>query len=284
MTKHPAEMPPPCRLAFTHLVRRPEAAIDLGEAALLIAKEEYPDLEVTEYLARLDGMAADIRSAAGPSPDPRRLVDELGGYLFRSQGFRGNVEEYYDPRNSFLNEVMDRRLGIPITLSAIYLQVGRRIGLNVHGVGMPGHFLVKVVESSTEIIIDPFNGGSVLSPDDCQRILDRLYDGKLCFEPEMLATVGTRQILTRMLANLKGIYYNNQEYGKVLSVVERLLIVHPNSAGEIRDRGLLLYQLKRHAEASADLDRYLRLAPDAEDSEVIREHLRTLRQRAVALN
>jgi regulator of sirC expression with transglutaminase-like and TPR domain len=229
-------------------------------------------------------MGADVCASAGGRHDPHQLITALGEYLFGHLGFRGNVDHYYDPRNSFLNEVLDRRLGIPITLSAVYLEVGRRIGLNLRGVGMPGHFLVKYVGPDEELVIDPFGGGGILSPADCQQILDRIFDGKLCFEPQMLTVVGTRQILARMLTNLKAIYFNSQEYGKALSIADCLVILHPHAAGEIRDRGLLSFQVKRYTEASADLERYLRLAPQAEDSEVIREHLRTLRQRVVSLN
>jgi regulator of sirC expression with transglutaminase-like and TPR domain len=284
MSKHAEDAPPPCRLAFAQLVHLPEAAIDLAEAMLLMAKEEYPDLEVAAYLARLDTMGAEVQRLAGGSLDPHRLIAALNELLFQQLGFRGNAESYYDPKNSFLNEVLDRRTGIPITLSAVYLEVARRIGFPLHGVGMPGHFLVKYVGRGEEIVIDPFGGGGLLSEADCQRMLDRIYGGKLCFERGMLAIVGTRQILARMLTNLKAIYYNNQEYVKALSIVERLVILQPRAATEIRDRGLLSCQLKRYAEASADLERYLRLAPEAEDSEVIRDHLRALRQRAVALN
>jgi regulator of sirC expression with transglutaminase-like and TPR domain len=277
--------PPACRLAFAQLVRQPEAAIDLAAATLLIAKEEYPDLDVAAYLSRLDDMATDVRRRVGAGQeDPQRLIPELGDYLFRQLGFRGNSDHYYDPKNSFLNEVLDRRLGIPITLATVYLEVGRRVGLNVHGVGMPGHFLVKCVAGSEEIVIDPFGGGAVVAPADCQRILDRLFEGKVRFDPPMLAAVGTRQILTRTLTNLKAIYFNDEEYDKALSIVDRLLILHPNDACEIRDRGLLSCQLRRHGDAIADLARYLRLAPEANDSETIREHLRSLRQRAAALN
>jgi len=276
--------PPPCRLAFAHLVRQPETAIDLAEATLLIAKEEYPDLDLAAYLARLEDMGADVRRLAGPTQDPHRLIAELSEYLFQHLGFRGNADYYYDPKNSFLNEVLDRRIGIPITLSAVYLEVARRIGLRLHGVGMPGHFLVKYEGPGEEVVIDPFGGGRIVSSVDCQRILDQVFDGKRRFEPTMLAIVGTRQILTRMLTNLKAIYFNDEEYGKALSIVERLVILHPQDACEIRDRGLLSCQLRRHADAIADLERYLRLAPEANDAEAIREHLRSLRQRAAALN
>lgn len=284
MHTHRDNSTPPCRLAFAHLVRRPDASIDLAEASLLIAKEEYPELDIASYLARLDRLADDVRGLASAGSDPHRLIAGLSEYLFQRLGFRGNAEDYYDPKNSFLNDVLDRRLGIPITLSTVYLEVGRRLGLSFRGVGMPGHFLVKYLGRGEEIVIDPFGGGAIVSPCDCQRILDRIYDGKIRFEPGMLSTVGTRQILARMLANLKAIYFNNEEYGKALSAVEHLLILHPHEASEIRDRGLLACQLRRYAEAMSDLERYLRLAPEANDSATIREHLCALRKRAAALN
>ncbi len=284
MTKQPAEVPSPCRLAFARLLTQPEAEIDLAEATLLIAKEEYPSLEVADYLGRLENMAEHVRTLVGTTVNPHRLIASLNEYLFQRLGFRGNTQDYYDPRNSFLNEVLDRRTGIPITLSIVYMSVAHRSGLCLQGVGMPGHFLVKYVAQGEEIVIDPFNGGAKVSSSDCQRLMDHVYGGKLAFQPRFLAAVGTRQILFRMLSNLKGIYCNAQEYGKALGVVERLLILDPRVPNEIRDRGLLLCQLKRFAEATLALERYLRLMPAAEDAEVIREHLRSLRERVATLN
>lgn len=284
MSRLPADSPPPCRQRFTGLVSRPEIAIDLAEVALVIAQEEYPKLEVAHYLSCLDEMGTDVLARVGPTEDPHRLIAALGDYLFREQGFHGNTDDYYDPRNSFLNDVLDRRTGIPITLSTVYMEVGRRLGIRLHGVGMPGHFLVKYVGGDEEIVIDPFNGGAILSHVDCQRLLDKTYQGKVAFEPRFLATVGTRQILNRMLSNLKAIYFKKQEFAKALGVVERLLILGPRTATEVRDRGLLLSQLKRYPEATADLERYLKLAPGAEDSEVICDHLRSIRQRVASMN
>jgi regulator of sirC expression with transglutaminase-like and TPR domain len=266
------------------MVNRPDATIDLAKAALLIAKEEYPGLEIGRYLSTLDRMAAEVRRRVSSTQDPHRLIAGLNEYLFQEQGFHGNVEEYYDPRNSFLNDVLDRRTGIPISLSAVYLEVGRRLGLRLHGVGMPGHFLVKYLGADEEIVIDPFHGGAFLSPAGCQRILDQIYEGKIPFEPQFLAALGTRQILARMLNNLKAIYVARQEYMKALGVVERLLILEPEAPSEIRDRGLLSCQLKRFARALEDLEQYLRLASDAEDAGVIRDHLRSIRQRVASLN
>lgn len=266
------------------MVARPEEQIDLAEAALLVAKEEYPDLDVHAYLERLDALASEARARLRGLEAPRDVIGGLNAYLFHGQGFHGNSQDYYDPRNSFLNEVLDRRTGIPITLSVLYLEVGRRAGVPVQGVGMPGHFLVKHVSRAEEILIDPFNAGAILVPEDCQRLLDRIFAGRVTFEPRFLEPVGPRQILTRMLQNLKVIYFNAREYKKAVSVVERLLVLHPGCATELRDRGLLLSQLKAYDAATRDLERYLRLAPGAEDSEAIRGHLRSLRQRVVVLN
>jgi regulator of sirC expression with transglutaminase-like and TPR domain len=284
MSRHPTEIPPPCRSAFARLVSQPEPMIDLAEAALLLASEEYPGLEVGRYLSRLDRMASEVQARVGLVEDPHRVIAALNAYLFQEQGFHGNTEDYYDPRNSFLNEVLDRRTGIPITLSAVYIEVGRRVGCRLQGVGMPGHFLVKYVSPDEEIVLDPFHDGAILSAADCQRILDRVYEGKVAFDPRFLATVGTRQILARMLSNLKAIYFHRHAYAKALSVVERLLILDPRAAIEIRDRGLLFCQLRQYATALTDLDQYLKLVPEAEDAEVIRDHLRSIRQRVASLN
>lgn len=284
MSRHPTGSPPPCRLAFARLVSRPDGTIDLAEASLLIAKEEYPELDVPRYLARLEEMADRVRLRVGPVKDPHRLIAGLNDYLFQELGFCGNTENYYDPRNSFLNDVLDRRTGIPITLSTVYLEVGRRIGLRLHGVGMPGHFLVKYAAADEEIVIDPFGGGAIVSAAECQRILDRIYHGKMAFEPRFLAVLGTRQILSRMLNNLKAIFFHTQEYAKALGVVERLLILEPRAPTETRDRGLLLSQLKRYAEAMAELEQYLTLARGSDDAKVIRDHLRSIRERVASLN
>lgn len=280
----PLNDPSPSRAAFARAVKCPDDRIDLAETALLIAQQEYPALEVAAYLRRLDAMAEAVRLRLDASADLRRRLAALNDHLFVREGFCGNAEDYYDPRNSFLNEVLDRRTGIPISLSVVYLEVGRRLGLPLQGAGMPGHFLVVCSGPDEHLVVDPFGGGAILSPADCQRILDGLYQKRVVFAPRMLAPVGPRQILMRILNNLKRIFVQRDQYSKALAVVDRLLILHPDSPEELRDRGLLACQLKRYAEASADLDRYLRLSPEAEDHGVILDHLRSIRERAAALN
>jgi len=280
----PTEDPHASLAAFARAVTRPDDAIELSRAALLIARMEYPDLEVDAYLRQLDAMVDAARIRLAGAQDLRERLDALNDYLFVREGFRGNLADYCDPRNSFLNEVLDRRTGIPITLSLVYLEVGRRLGLSLSGAGMPGHFLVTCGGADAEIVLDPFGGGAILSPADCQRILDGLYGGRVAFEPRMLAPMGPRKILARILNNLKSIYIKQDQYRQAIAVVERLLVLHPDLPGELRDRGLLACQLKRYPAASADLDRYLRLSPEAEDRDVILEHLRSIRERVAALN
>lgn len=284
MARRFAEHSPACRAEFARAVTCPDAEVDLARAALLMAKEEYPCLDVAAYLGQLDALAEEARPQVQSLAAPRDALAALNACLFEAHGFRGNTADYYDPRNSFLNEVLDRRMGIPITLAIVYLEVGRRLGLVVEGVGMPGHFLVRQRAGEEALLLDPFNAGKLLSVEDCQGLLDRIFHGKVAFEPRFLDTVSPRQILTRMLHNLKVIYFNARDYEHAVSVVERLLVLHPDSAAEVRDRGLLLSQLKAYAAAARDLERYLRMAAGAEDTDVIRSHLRSLRQRIVVLN
>lgn len=175
------------------MVEAPEEALRLDEAALLIAAHAHPELDVDARLAQLDELAAGCPSAT---------VDGVVGHLFGTLGFRGNVDDYGDPRNSFLDDVLDRRLGIPITLSVVLMEVGRRLGVSFVGIGLPGHFVVRH-EGVPRVLLDPFEGGRRLSPEDCAEHVRRIYGDALSFEPSMLAPVGPRAVLARMLANLK---------------------------------------------------------------------------------
>jgi len=272
------------RQRFAAIVSKADEAMNLAEAALLIAQERYPDLDIGAYLGRLDRMADGVGKRLWGKDDPHSRLEALKRYLFDSLGFRGNVEEYDDPRNSFLNEVLDRRTGIPISLSVVYLEVGWRMGLPLQGVGFPGHFLVKYVDSNGEIVIDPFGRGEALTVEDCQSRLDRVYGGRLQFQPSFLAAVAKRQILTRMLTNLKGIYLAAGDHKRALAAVERILVIDPALAPEIRDRGILRMQLDQTAPAIADLERYVTMAPQADDVEQVRRRLRDCRQAQASLN
>src|SRR5437899_4047131 len=247
--------PQPSRKAFAALLSLPDPAIDLAQAALLIAREEYPELEVGAYLVRLDEMASGIRARLRGGEGITSLIGHLNRLLFEELGFRGNLEEYHDPRNSFLNEVLDRRVGIPITLSTIYLEVARRIGFPLAGVCFPGHFLVRYMgrDAATEILIDPFNRGTILTENECRRRLEETFKGRMTFRREFLKRAATRQILERMLNNLKVIYEAERDYHRAHKVQELLLCIHPGGPAQIRDRGLIRYRLALLGEAAADL-------------------------------
>ena len=184
-----------------------DASIDLAAAALAIARTEYPALDISYYLGRLDALARRVRSRMRSSPTARETIALLNRVLFDEEGLRGNRDDYYDPRNSFLNDVLDRKLGIPITLSVIYLDVARRVGFPIAGTGMPGHFLLKHYDvMAGEILIDPFNRGRIVGNADCQQRLNEIYSGEVELQPEFLKAVTHREILTRVLNNLRQIY------------------------------------------------------------------------------
>jgi regulator of sirC expression with transglutaminase-like and TPR domain len=265
-------------------VAGPDAGIDLAEAALLIACEEYPDLDVLGYVARLDSMGDALRDPVASASATREAVAALGRFLFEEQGFRGNSDEYYDPRNSFLNDVLDRRTGIPISLSVVYLEVARRAGLRAWGVGLPGHFIVCVAGPEEDVLVDPFHGGTLLSEADCQERLDRIFAGRVKVEPPMLAGCGPKQILSRMLRNLKGIYAKTDDHLRALGAVELLLRLEPDSAEDLRDRGFLHADLDCYALAVRDLEVYLTRVPGAPEAGEILDRIAVLRQRAARLN
>jgi len=270
--------------AFLQAVQCLDDEIDLGRAALAIAHAEYPGLDIESYAARMDRLAAAVQDRSGGEADSYRLIAAINYTLFSVEGFRGNRDDYYDPKNSFLNEVIERKQGIPITLSVLYMEVARRVGLDLYGVGFPGHFLVKHVGKEGEIVIDPFHQGEVRSIEELEDMLDKMYRGRIAFQPEFLSPVSKKQILKRILNNLKAIYLRQGDFPKSLSVVERLLILEPNSAQEMRDRGLLYLQLECFSQALEDLEAYLRLAPYADDAAEIREQAVALKKRQTEIH
>ena len=208
-------MATPARERFTALVSGPEAELDLAEAALLIAQEEQPDLDVAHYLQRLDQLADTVRAKLPESPTPQDRIQALNTHLFFEEGLRGNAGEYYDPRNSFLNEVLERKTGIPITLSVLYMEVGRRLGLSLAGVGFPGHFLVKYVGPDEEQILDPFAGGAAVTEEQLAAKLKSMYGDNNPFVaqiPQLLTPATKKEILIRMLRNLKGVYLQKGDF------------------------------------------------------------------------
>jgi regulator of sirC expression with transglutaminase-like and TPR domain len=273
---------PPLR-EFAELTGRPDGRVDLARAALAIARWEYPGLAVDSYLERLDALARGV-DGARRSTDPVGRLHRLREYLFVEQGFAGNREDYYDPRNSFLNDVLDRRQGIPITLSLVLIEVGKRLGLAVEGIGLPGHFIAGARLGDSQILLDPFNAGALLTPEACEKLVGRALGRKVALKPENFAAVTRRQFLARMLANLKGIYWQREAWDRVVGVIDRLLVLDPKAAGEWRDRGLAWSNMGEVRRGLVDWERYLSEFPNAADHEAVKGHLRKARQKLAQLN
>lgn len=258
---------------FRQAVDRGEEKIDLGRAALTIALSDYPDLDIPAYLARMDQLAAEVTRRCDGRGEVYTSIAALNYVLFKQYGFRGNGDDYYDPKNSFLNEVLERKTGIPITLSILYMEVAQRVGLAIEGVGFPGHFLVKHARNGVEIVIDPFQQGDIKSREDLTRMLSGLYGGAVELRDEYLKPASKKEILRRMLGNLKGIYAKANDLMKLLSVLDQTIILEPNAAGEVRDRASVYLGLECFAQARADFECYLKLAPEAKDAAAVRDQL-----------
>lgn len=249
------------------LLNLPEDEMSLAEAALLIAQDEYPDLDVSAYVQLLDDLSDNVRARLSPGAPPETLIATMNHFLFQEKGFAGNAENYYDPRNSFLNDVLDRKQGIPITLSIIYMEVGRRLGLSLDGVSFPGHFLVKLELEHSEVVLDPYSGGISLSEQDLSSRLHQSHGDQPDVRLDrLLASAGKKEILVRILRNLKVVYLHTEEFAKVLSVIDRILLIRPDLAEEVRDRGLLYERLECAQSALQDYRRYIELEPDAPDA------------------
>lgn len=242
---------------------------ELAPAALAIARIEYPSLEAAPYLVRLDRMGAEAASRVRGIDSPPDAVRALNEYLYDEQGFTGNREQYDDPRNSFLNDVLDRRTGIPIALAVVYLEVARRAGLPVSGINFPGHFLLRGAAHAADLasdlddplIIDPFHGGALLSEIDCRQLLRQHIGDEAAFDRTLLAPTTRRDIVVRMLVNLKRLYVRMRSFPQARFTSDLLLAVDPSAISELRDRGLLAYHLEDFSAALRDLEEYLRLVP-----------------------
>ena len=284
---------------FTQVAKSPDP--DLATAALFIARLEYPQLDASRYLDQLDQMGSAALDRLGPPSsevDPLERVEALNTYLYYEQGFAGNEIRYDDPRDSFLNEVLDRRSGIPITLALVYIEVARRAGVPVDGVNFPGHFLLRLrrltdtTSNQTDLIVDPLHGGAILSETDCRRLLRDHVGDEAAFDPRLLMRATKQQILVRMLVNLKRIYVGMRSFPQGRAITELLLALSPSALTELRDRGLLAYHMNDFACALRDLEAYLRFTSrgeektefDSEEHEEIWEHVKTLRRRVASLN
>jgi regulator of sirC expression with transglutaminase-like and TPR domain len=274
---------------------------DLAAPAFLVARIEYPRLDPGPYLDRLEAMgdAAFHFVAKDPGHDApiAARIDAVNRYLFGELGFTGNRDQYDDPRNSCLNEVMDRKKGIPITMALVYIEVARRAGLRVEGVNFPGHFLVRVLQDLQSsdpregLIVDPFHGGAILNEGDCRQLLSRAGEGS-AFEPSLLARATRRQVLVRMLNNLKRLYVKMHSFPQARAAADALLALQPSSLADLKDRGMLAYNMNDFSHALRDFEEYLKLArlseqgedDDRKETEQIWEHVKTLRRRVAQLN
>jgi regulator of sirC expression with transglutaminase-like and TPR domain len=248
------------RRLFRSLIEQPDEEIDLARASLAIAGEEYADLDYQAYLERIDALAEQVRRSADRSTNISRLA-ALIETLANVQGFAGSRAAFEDPRNSFLNEVLDRRVGIPISLSLVYVLVGRRAGLQMEGIAFPGHFLARCDLDDGFVVLDAFEAGRQLSLEDCKRLL-RSSQREASFDRDLLEPASNRTILFRMLANLKSLYLQREDFVRALAALDRMLLIAPDHPNVWRDRGLLYLKLGRFPHALSDLDHYQELDPD----------------------
>jgi len=260
------------RRRFRALVEGKES-FDLLEACLLVAAEEYRALDVAAEVARVDALGREALRRVEPLSNLFARIDALRSLFFEDLGFRGSADQHDDPRNSYLNEVLNRRLGLPITLSILYVEVAARAGIEARGVALPGHFVVRVDDGMRTVFVDPFHGGNVITEDDCRDLTARTTGRASLFRRELLEGANGPAILARLLHNLKRVHLAREDYPRAHAAVERILIVSPGEHRELRDRGFLHAHLGRTDAAVADLEAYLTLAPRAPDAEAVRGRL-----------
>lgn len=291
---------------FAALVSREDGEIELARACLQIAEDAYPGLDVPGYVGEIDRLAARLRARLAPDAAAEDRVIALNEFLFDDLGFRGNLEHYYDPRNSYLNEVLDRRTGIPITLAVLYLEIGGRVGLPLAGVSFPGHFLVRLPMRGGTLVLDPFAGGVPRSGDELRERLKRVIPRAATGEwqdaarrwkdaasgvavaelplEQFLEPSSKRQILARLLRNLKGVYREQDQPERQLQVLNRMIVVAPEVAAERRDRGYVYQRLECWRPALQDLTDYLEREPEAADQDEVRAMVVDLTRRCARLN
>jgi len=269
---------------FSTLLSRAEGEIDLARACLQIAEDVYPGLDVDGYLGEIERFDKRLRARLAPDAAVEDRVIALNEFLFGDLGFCGNADNYYDPRNSYLNEVLDRRAGIPLTLSVLYMEFGWRIELPLAGVSFPGHFLVRLPMRGGTLVLDPFAGGVPQSGDELRERLKRVLPVTELPLEQFLEPASKRQILARLLRNLKGIYREKDNSERLLQVLNRMIIVAPEAAGERRDRGYVYQRLECWRPALQDLTEYLEREPDAADVHEVRASVMELSRRCARLN
>ena len=265
------------RQRFSRIVQEDDARLDLMEASLVIALEEYPSVDVAQYLAQVDRWCESVRQRVEGANDLERLLSEINRLLFLEEGFCGEEPAHFDPRLTFLNHVLDLHAGVPIALSIVYIEISRRLGLSASGVSLPGRFLVKVKGPWGELLVDPYDGGSVLTTAECQRILDQVYGGGVQLREHHLRSCSNKDVLARVLSQLKSGFLARHDLHRAAASADRLLLLDEDDPFELRDRGIMAIQLHQYRDGIATLERYIRNNPHGEDVGRLREEIAWLR-------
>lgn len=281
--------------AFSALVSGDDASIDVLRAALHIARLEYPDLDEARCEEQLNELARRVRAELAlpdpsaqpelpPETDPLHVIYAINKILFDDEGFQGNHDDYYNPDNSHFNRVLEQRTGIPITLSLLYIEVARRVGLRVEGVALPFHFVVRYALPEPVLYIDAYEGGLILSERECRERIQKADKRRIKILARWFKPVNPRIFVARILNNLKSVYVDGEDYERALQICELLLILLPHVASEWRDRGIMHLQLKHYARAKHDLTTYTELAPNASDRDSVLDHIKSIRQIIASMN
>ncbi len=265
------------RQRFVEIARRPDEQLDLVEGSLVIALEDDPSIDIDRYLERVGGWSGAVRERLEGSRDVDRIVDAINRLLFDEEGFHGEDEDYYDPRSALLSATLDKHAGLPISLSVLYIEISRRMGAEVAGVSLPGRFLVKFSGAFGIVVVDPFDGGRVLTTPELQKLLDDVYGGGVRLREHHLRSFSPKEILARELAHLKSAYLAQHDLARAAASIDRLLILDENDPFEVRDRATVAAQMHAYAEACRCLERYLALMPHADDHGRVREQIAWLR-------
>jgi regulator of sirC expression with transglutaminase-like and TPR domain len=259
------------------MATRPDQEVDLVEASLVIALEDVPGLAIDEYLAQVSDWSASVQQRLEGSRDIERIVESINNLLFAQEGFHGEDEDYYDPRSALISETLDTHAGLAISLSILYIEISRRIGVEAAGISLPGRFLVKLSGTFGQIVIDPFDGGRVLSTVEIQKLLDTIYGGGVRLREHHLRSFTPKEILARELAHLKAAYLVQHDLPRAAASSDRLLILDENDPYELRDRASIAARMHAYRAAIDCFERYLALMPHADDHARIREQIAYLR-------
>jgi regulator of sirC expression with transglutaminase-like and TPR domain len=261
-----------------------DEGVDLVLINLEIARDVYPDLDFDQVLARIELLAGRVRDRCPPGGGPRSIIGQINWVLFVEEGFRGNVDDYFNAQNSYLSDVIDRKLGLPITLSILYARVASRAGLELGFANLPMHFALRVLESEAPLFVDPFHEGRLLDLPTCERFLSDLAGRQIRLDEGELKSCAASVTVARMLRNLRGVYLNQQDFGSALLVARRLAALRPDDPLELRDWGMVCLQVDRPGEALEPLQKYIDARPEAADADAIRSLLKSARREVAFRN